>query len=285
MSGKYTSKIIMPVDFKKDESMVIIDEAKIQKRQLLKVNILRVLVAIVILLLWEILTRIKIVDSYYWSSPLRIFKCAVVYFSQKGLMIDISVTTLEALVGFISGTVIGAIIGLSFWWSSTYANVSEPYLVILNALPKLSLAPIVIVLFGIGLYSKIVVSFLMTVITCAMSVFAGVKNVDKSTETLLYSLGATKWQVFRKVIIPASMPAITNSLRLNISLAISGAFVGEYISARRGLGNIISFAASIMNNDLIWVGIFIMAILSMILYGIVMLFEKYLKAHWAFLRK
>lgn len=285
MSGKYTNTIIDPVEFKKTEKTVIIDEAKIAKFQRIKTNILRIAVAVVLILLWEFLTKVKVVDSYYWSSPSRMLKCAITYFTEKALMIDIYTTAFEALIGFIAGTIVGAMIGLSFWWSRTYANVAEPYLVILNALPKLSLAPIVIVLFGIGLYSKIVVSFLMTVVTCSISVFAGVKNIDKSTETLLYSLGASKWQVFRKVVIPSSMPSITNSLRLNISLAISGAFVGEYISARRGLGNIISFAASIMNNDLIWVGIFIMAILSMVLYSLVMAFEKYLKSHWAFLRK
>ena len=283
--GKYESKVILPPEEIDEKDAVVIDYAKIENREKFRILLLRLGVAVVLVALWEILARVGVVNTYYWSSPSRIWKCAVTYFTEKALIIDIYTTGFEALLGFIAGTVVGAVIGMSFWWSKTYAHVAEPYLVILNALPKLSLAPIVIVLFGIGLYSKIVVSFLMTVVTCIITVFAGVKSIDRSTETLLYSLGATKWQVFCKVVVPSSMPAITSCLRLNISLSIAGAFVGEYISARRGLGNIINFAASIMNNDLIWVGIFIMAGLSMILYGLVMAFEVYLNKHWAVLRK
>lgn len=260
-----------------------IDEGVLEKKRARKVLILRFLVIIVILGSWELLGKIGVINTYFFSCPSKVFATAVTYFSEKTLLIDVGVTASETLVGFLSGTIIGAIIGLSFWWSRTYSDVSQPYMVILNAMPKLALAPLIIALFHTGFFSKVVISFLMTVITCAISVFAGVKAIDKSTETLLYSLGASRFQVFFKVVIPSTIPSIMNCLRLNISLALSGAFVGEFIASRRGLGHIVSYASTLMDNNLIWVGIFIMAIIAMIFYGLVTIFENFMVKHVAVL--
>ncbi|MGN1399215.1 MAG: ABC transporter permease [Erysipelotrichaceae bacterium] len=280
--GKYVKTFIAPVA---DTSLdiTVIDDSVIEKKRCIRVSIGRIAVFVVIFGLWELLARMGIIETYYFSSPFRIISTGYIYFTQQNLIVDILTTALETIIGFLTGTFVGAMIGMSFWWNRSYADISEPYLIILNALPKLALAPIVIVIFGIGYPSKIIVSFLMTVITCAISVFTGVKGIDKATETLMYSLGATKWQVFNKVVIPSTMPSIIGCLRLNISLALSGAFIGEYISSRRGLGHIISYASSIMNNDLIWVGIFIMAVMAMILYGLVTALEKWMTKHFAVL--
>lgn len=280
--GKYT-KTIVPLSKQSDAEIMVVDDTLIEKKRQRWVLLGRVAVFLVIFGLWEILARAGIIETYYFSSPSRIISTGWLYFTEQNLAADIFTTAFETIAGFVTGTIVGAIIGMSFWWNRSYADISEPYLIILNALPKLALAPIVIVIFGIGYPSKIIVSFLMTVITCAISVFTGVKGIDKATETLLYSLGATKLQVFSKVVVPATMPSIIGCLRLNISLALSGAFIGEYISSRRGLGHIISYASSIMNNDLIWVGIFIMAVMAMLLYGLVTLLEKWMTRHFAVL--
>ena len=117
--GKYESKVILPPEEIDEKDAVVIDYAKIEKREKFRILLLRLGVAVVLVALWEILARVGVVNTYYWSSPSRIWKCAVTYFTEKALIIDIYTTGFEALLGFIAGTVVGAVIGMSFWWSKT----------------------------------------------------------------------------------------------------------------------------------------------------------------------
>ena len=199
-------------------------------------------------------------------------------------MRDIFFTASSTILGFIFGTIFGALLGLSFWWSKSYANISEPFLIIFNAMPKMALGPIIVILFGIGFFSKLVLAFLMTVVTTAISAYGGVKSVDSAMETLMYSLGAKRRQVFTKVIIPWSMPWIISSLRINIALALAGAIVGEFISSERGIGRMIIYAGTILDINLVWVGVFVLSILSMVMYFGVALLEKWLSKRLAIVK-
>lgn len=190
-----------------------------QKKQKKGIRTGRILFGIAILILWEVSAMCGWIDDYYWSSPSLIVRTAIVQWKEKNLAYDIYFTSMSTIGGFLAGTLGGAVLGLSFWWSKTFAKIFEPYLVMFNAVPKLALAPILIVLFGIGFSSKVILAFLMTVISCALATVSGVENVDESMETLLYSLGATRWQVFGKVVVPAVLPWMLGSLRINISLA------------------------------------------------------------------
>ncbi|MFA9381965.1 MAG: ABC transporter permease, partial [Acetanaerobacterium sp.] len=196
------------------------DEEKAKKRRRLIVATGRIIIAIMLFIVWEIFTRIGWLDSYFWSSPSAILKTTYKQMTEGSLLADIIYTSGSTVLGFVFGTLMGSILGLSFWWSKSYAGIAEPYLIILNALPKLALAPVLVILFGIGFYSKVVLAFLMTVIVTALSAFSGVKSVDPAMETLMYSLGAKRWQVFFKVVVPWSMPWIISSLRINIALAL-----------------------------------------------------------------
>jgi NitT/TauT family transport system permease protein len=262
-----------------DQPVMIVDEIAQEKKQNRMTLIYRVIVGILIISGWEFLTQVKLLDSFFWSSPSRIVGLAYVQFAEKNLLFEIAFTMGSTVIGFITGTVFGAMLGMSFWWSKSYAGVSEPYLIMLNALPKLSLAPILVIMFGIGFPSKVALSFLMTVITCAIATFGGVKSVDHSMETLLYSLGASRWQVFFKVVIPSTMPWIVSCLRINISLALTGSIVGEFISSQHGVGRMISYAGSVFDTNLIWVGVVILSILALVIYGSVALLETWLMQH------
>lgn len=257
------------------------DEQKIRKRQRFIVLTGRVIVAVLLFAGWEFFTRIGWMDSYYWSSPSAILSTAWVQATKGTLLRDILYTSGTTLLGFVTGTTFGALLGLSFWWSKTYAQISEPFLIVLNALPKLALGPVLVILFGIGFYSKVVLAFLMTVITTALYAHSGVKSVDPSMETLMYSLGAKRRQVFVRVVIPWSMPWIVSSLRVNIALALAGAIVGEFISAEQGVGRMIIYAGTILDINLVWVGVFVLSILSMLMYWGVVLLEKWLSGHLA----
>jgi NitT/TauT family transport system permease protein len=143
-------------------------------------------------------------------------------------------------------------------------------------MPKLALAPIVVILLGIGFFSKIALAFSLTVVVSALSAYSGVKSVDQDMEKLMYSLGAKRHQVFTKVVIPWSMPWIISSLRINIALALAGAIVGEFIASSHGVGRMIMFAGTILNVDLVWVGVVVLSGLSILMYWGVVALETWL---------
>jgi NitT/TauT family transport system permease protein len=225
---------------------------------------------------WEALTRLRVIDPYYFSSPTTIVNTAYAAATQGSLYIDIAYTSAATIVGFIVGVTAGAVIGLSTWWSRVYGLVSEPYLVTFNAIPKLALAPILIILFGIGFESKVALAVALTIVPAALAAYGGVKSVDRDLETLLFSLGASRFQVFAKVVVPWTMPWIVSSLRVNIGLALAGAIVGEFIASRYGVGRMILYAGQIMDINLVWVGVVVLSILALVMYVVVMTAERYL---------
>ncbi|MFT8888031.1 MAG: ABC transporter permease [Ethanoligenens sp.] len=251
------------------------EEVQVRKRRRL-IWFGRIAVGAAIAVIWEVFTRIGWMDPYYWSRPSTILHTAYIQLTQGTLLRDVAYTSGSTLLGFVSGTLCGSLIGLSFWWSKRYADITEPYLIVFNALPKLALAPVLVILFGIGFFSKVALAFLMTVVVTALSAYGGVKSVDPEMETLLYSLGASRRQVFEKVVVPWSMPWIVSSLRINIALALAGAIVGEFIASNQGVGRMVIYAGTILDINLVWVGVFALSILSLLMYAGVVVLEKWL---------
>ena len=260
------------------------DEEALEKRRKTRVLLGRTAAAVLLFVVWEVFTRVGLLDPYYWSRPSSILATMAVQFTKGTLVADVAYTAGSTILGFLSGTVIGSLLGLSFWWSRTYAEVSEPYLVILNAMPKLALAPVLVILFGIGFSSKVVLAFSMTVVTSALAAYSGVKSVDTAMETLLYSLGAKRRQVFCKVVVPWAMPWMISSLRVNIALALAGAIVGEFIASSHGVGRMIIYAGTILDINLVWVGVVVLSVLSMLMYWGVVLLEKWLSGRLSLVR-
>lgn len=257
------------------------DEETQKKKHKIQIILGRSIVGIVLFAGWELGVRTGLLDPYYWSCPSAILKTTWNQLTTGTLWNDILYTSASTILGFVLGTVCGALLGLSFWWSKSYAGISEPYLIILNALPKLALGPVLVILFGIGFSSKVILAFLMTVITTALYAYSGVKSVDPAMETLMYSLGAKRNQVFTKVVVPWSLPWIISSLRVNIALALAGAIVGEFIASEHGVGRMVIYAGTILDINLVWVGVFVLSILSMLMYCGVVLLEKWLSRHLA----
>ncbi len=267
-----------------EEGKIESPEEVAERKRRRRIAIGRALIGICVVALWEILTRVGAMDAYYWSRPSAVLATAFEQMAKGTLLRDIAYTSSSTILGFVFGTLAGSLVGLSFWWSKTYAGISEPYLIILNAMPKLALGPIVVILFGIGFFSKFILAFLMTVITTALYAHSGAKSVDPAMESLMYSLGARRGQVFRKVVVPTSMPWIVSSLRVNIALALAGAIVGEFISAERGVGRMIIFAGTILDINLVWVGIMVLSVLSILMYFGVVVLERWLSKHWALIK-
>ncbi|PJN53431.1 hypothetical protein PAEVO_01480 [Paenibacillus sp. GM2FR] len=254
----------------------ILDEEAMERRRSRRIVWGRAVVAVLVFLVWEVFTRLGLLDSYYWSNPSAILRTTWTQMTEGTLLRDITYTSGSTILGFVFGTFLGALLGLSFWWSRSYAGISEPYLIILNAMPKLALAPVLVILLGIGFFSKVALAFSMTVVVSALSAYSGVKSVDPDMEKLMYSLGAKRHQVFAKVVVPWSMPWIISSLRINIALALAGAIVGEFIASSQGVGRMIMYAGTILDINLVWVGVVVLSLLSMVMYWGVVVMEKWL---------
>jgi len=231
---------------------------------------------VALILLWEAGSRVGFIDPFFFSSPSEIVRTAIVKWQSGQLPRDIAYTAASTLLGFVLGTVIGSVVGLMFWFSRPVALVAEPWLIVLNALPKLALAPVLVILTGIGFASKVILAFLMTVVVAAMSAYGGVQTVDPALETLLVSLGAKRRQIFSRLVVPSAMPSIITGLRVNIALAMAGSIVGEFIASDRGLGRMIVYAGTIFDLPLVWVGVTVLSIVSVLMYVAVVLLEKLL---------
>ena len=227
--------------------------------------------------LWEIGARHGFIDSFFWSQPSKIWQTFLTFFQEGNAWTDISFTFRSTILGFVIGTTAGSLFGLSFWWSRNYAAIVQPYIICFESLPKLALAPLVILVFGIGLTSKVVIAVALTFVISTLTAYAGVKAIDPDGEKLFYSLGATRWQVFRKLVVPFCMPWIISVLRVNIGLALTGAVVGEFIASEHGLGRTILYAGSTYEISLVWVAVIVLSTLAVVMYAAVSWLEGVLR--------
>lgn len=250
----------------KNKEMIIEDPSVEQTKLRRRAFAGQILVGVIIVFFWEFLTRIGWLDSYYWSSPSTIVRTGWTAITQGTLLQDLAYTSGSTILGFILGTVGGYLLGLSFWWSALYSRIFEPYMIAFNAIPKLALAPVLVIMFGIGFNSKVILAFLMTIIVAAIAAYSGVQNVDPDLEKMLVSLGAKRRHVFMKVVVPTTIPWIVSILKINISLALAGTIVGEFISSRQGIGRMILYAGQVLNIDLVWVGVVVLSLLSIVMY-------------------
>ncbi|MGF1577409.1 MAG: ABC transporter permease [Cyanophyceae cyanobacterium] len=229
-----------------------------------------------LLAVWELGTRMGWIDPFFWSAPSAIFSTGLIFIQQGDAFVDTWFTFRSTLLGFVFGTLGGAAIGLSFWWSRNYSAICEPFILVFHAIPKLALGPLVILVFGMGLASKVAMAMALTIVVSILNTYSGVQSVDGDLVRLMYSLGAKRLDVFTKVVIPSTMPWIISSLRVNIGLALAGAIVGEFISSQYGLGRKILYAGSTYDIALIWVATIVLSILAMLMYIAVVRLEKLL---------
>jgi NitT/TauT family transport system permease protein len=216
--------------------------------------------------LWELAARTGAVDAFFWSQPSAIYATMKIFFTEGDAWTDIGFTFRSTILGFLLGTVSGSVLGLSFWWSRNYAAIVQPYVICFESIPKLALAPLIVLVFGLGLASKVATATALTVVVSTLTTYAGVKAMDQDAERLFYSLGASRLQVFRKLVIPFCIPWIISVLRVNIGLALTGAVVGEFIASQHGLGRAILYAGQTYDIALVWVAVLVLSALAMLMY-------------------
>lgn len=224
--------------------------------------------------IWEALGDLKIIDPFITSTPSRMVKNLIVIYGEGTLFKHIFITCYETVVGFLISTLLGSFIAMLLWWSSFAAKVADPYLVVLNALPKVALAPIIIFWMGNGIKSIITIAVLISIITTIISVFSGFKDVDEDKIKLLKTFGATKFQILMKLIVPASIGNIISALKINVGLSWVGVIMGEFLVAKEGLGFLIVYGGQISQLDMVMMSIVILSILAFAMYMLVALLEK-----------
>ena len=227
--------------------------------------------------LWELGARTGAIDSFFWSQPSAILRTLIIFFTAGDAWTDIAFTFQSTIYGFLIGTTAGSLLGLSFWWSRNYAAIVQPYIICFESLPKLALAPLVILVFGLGLASKIAIATALTLVVSTLTTYAGVKALDPDGEKLFYSLGASRFQVFRKLVVPFCLPWVISVLRVNIGLALTGAIVGEFIASQHGLGRAILYAGQTYDIALVWVAVLVLSTLAVVMYVSVSWLEKLLQ--------
>jgi NitT/TauT family transport system permease protein len=226
---------------------------------------------------WEFGARAGVIDAFFWSQPSAIFNTLLIFFGTGDAWTDIGFTFRSTIFGFLLGTALGSLFGLSFWWSRNYAAIVQPYIICFESIPKLALAPLVILVFGIGLSSKVAIAMALTLVVSTLTTYAGVKALDPDGEKLFYSLGATRMQVFRKLVVPFCLPWIISVLRVNIGLALTGAIVGEFIASQHGLGRAILYAGQTYDIALVWVAVLALSTLAVVMYATVSWLESMLR--------
>lgn len=223
---------------------------------------------------WEILATFNIIDSFISSSPSRIVKTIKNLFIENNLLKHIGVTMYETVVGFLIAVIFGYFIALLLWWSERIRRILEPYIVVLNSLPKIALGPIIIVWFGSGSKAIIFMAVLIGIIVAIMTMLNGFLSTDKNKILLLQSMGANKLQVLFKLVIPGSLPTLISMLKISVGMAWVGSIMGEYLVSRAGLGYLIVYGGQVFKLDLVMASTVVLCILATFMYAMVALLEK-----------
>ncbi|MEP9348422.1 ABC transporter permease [Xanthobacter sp. KR7-225] len=237
---------------------------------------LQILTVVAFFLLWEVAVDIGWANAFLLGQPSGILGVLVSSVADGSLFVDTGYTVFEALLGFAFGTVIGSVIGLALWYSVFVARLTEPFIAAINSVPKIALAPIIILWFGTGLTSKVALAVSLTSIVALITAYQAAKDADKDLQALLFSMGADKHRIFKKVIVPSTLPAIIATFRINIGFALVGAVVGEFISSQHGLGHLIYTASSLYDLNSVWAGLFVLMLVGFVFYQLVELTERWL---------
>ena len=244
------------------------------KKELISITMFRITILVIFIALWEVLARLNILDPFLTSSPSRILNSLISFIKEGTLFSHILITCYETILGFTLGTVLGAIIAIILWASPFVSKVLDPYLVVLNALPKVALAPIVIFWVGNGMTAIIVIALLISIVTTIITVLTGFNEVDKGKLKLMETLQASKFQTLKYLVFPANIQVIISALKINVGLSWVGVIMGEFLVARKGLGFLIVYGGQISQLDMVMMSIVILSVIAFIMYKAVSKLEE-----------
>ncbi len=254
-----------------DRQIIFLQNQRKKKRI---IQIARVLLLLAFLILWEVTSQLKIIDSFFFSSPTKLWGCFLSMTVEQSLFTHIGISLLETLISFLFIMLISIVIASLLWRYEYAAKILEPILVILNSLPKSALAPLIIVWLGTGMKTIIIAGVSVALFGCIINLYTCFSNTDYDKQKLIYILGGKKHHVFTKVILPSGVPTIISNMKVNIGLALVGVMIGEFLAAKQGLGYLIIYASQVFKLDWLILCILILCLIAIALYEILHLIER-----------
>lgn len=254
-----------------------LDYKKYKKKLLINkilVIFTQIILLILLLIIWQLLADFELINTFISSSPKKVIETIISLHEQQNLYHHIWITVYETVISFGIGTILGTIIAILLWWNNFLYKVFDPYLTIINSLPKVALGPIIIIWAGANINSIIIMALLISVIVTIITVYNGFVSTDQNKINLLKSFKATKFQILKYVILPSSYSTIISSLKINISMSLIGVIMGEFLVSKEGIGYLIMYGSQVFNLNLVIAGIIILMVVSYLMYLIVVYIEK-----------
>ena len=251
---------------------------KLKKHKIL-IFIIQILIFILFIGIWQFLANKNIINTFITSSPKKVLETIYSLYQSNNLFKHIWITIYETFISFSLGTIIGLFIASLLWWNKNIAEVIDPYLTILNSLPKVALGPIIIIWVGAKVSSIIIMALLISVIVAIINIYQGFTETDKLKINMFKSFKASKWQIYFKLILPNSISNIMNVIKVNISMSLIGVIMGEFLVSKEGIGYLITYGSQVFNLNLVMVGILLLSLIATIMYYLSNLITKKILDH------
>jgi len=256
-------------------------KAYLKRRKQTKIAITTLRIGILVLLFvsWELAARLGAIDAFIVSSPSRMLNTFLNLYRSGDLWLHVGTSLMETVIGFLLGTLIGTAIAVLLWWSDFLSRVLDPYLVVLNALPKTALGPIFIVWIGAGPTSIIAMTLAISLIVTILDMHHGFLETDPEKIRLMRTLGATRKQILFKLVLPANFTTMMNALKVNVGLSWVGVIMGEFLVSKAGLGYLIVYGSQVFKMDLVMTTVLILAAAAALMYQCILWLEKVMKKY------
>ena len=253
-----------------EEHLLFLKYKKKRKRIII---ISQISIIVLLIIIWQLLVNLEMINPFLFSSPINIIK-TLFKFPLEEIFEHIFITTYETIISFIIATVIGIAIASMMWFNKTFADIINPYLTIINSLPKVALGPLIIIWFGTGIDSIIIMALSISLILSIINLYNSFIATSNNYIVLLRSFKASKKDIFFKVVLPANRVNIFNTIKINISMSLIGVIMGELLTSKKGLGYLIMYGSQVFNINLVIASVFVLGIISYIIYVIVILIEN-----------
>ena len=251
-----------------------IDYLKKIKRNKILVLLTQIMIIIIFFGIWELLAKLNIINTFLYSSPSKIINTVINLFSNNSLFTHIGITIYEVIISFIISSILAFILGTILWWNKFVARVLEPYLTIINSLPKVALGPLIIIWAGASIKSIIIMSLTISLFITVINFYQAFVSTNENYITLLKTFNAKKKDIFFKVVIPSNKESIVSTLKINMSMNFIGVIMGELLVSKSGLGYLIMYGSQVFNINLVITSIIILGILSFLFYYLINYIEK-----------
>lgn len=250
---------------------------KKKKREKFSVCFFRILILVLFIIIWEILAKFNLINTFFFSSPCNIFSTIVSLIKNGDLFRHIGITLYEVIVSFGIASIIGIVVAFLLWKFPILSKIVDPYLTILNSLPKVALGPLIIIWIGASINSIIFMALMISTFVTIISIYNGFVNTDGGYIALMKSFGAKDIDIFKKVIFPSNLYNIVSAMKINVSMSLIGVIMGELLVSKEGLGYLIMYGSQVFNINLVISGVVILGIISYIMYYVVSKIEFFIK--------